>query len=417
MLKKNKYLAAIIRAMKNTLKSVKTGDIIIRQGDKGEAAYIIESGRVDITIERPGGKTHSVGTRGPGTMIGEMALVDNAPRTATITALEDCTLLEITRADFSRRLENSDPILRMTTQVILTRYRDTLTRADISGESRSWPPAELVELEQAGTSEAIEIVKMANEFSAALKNHELSLHYQPVINLQSGEIAGFEALMRWNHKKRGFIPPNVFIPVAEQSGLIVEASRFALRESCHALKRIEGRTGYEHDLFMSVNFSSHDFASDNFVENIYAIISETDIPLKLVHLEITERLLMDQPDNARQTLEMCSKAGLGISIDDFGTGYSSLSYLHYYPIDTLKIDRAFVKDMLKKESSLQLIKSIIALGKNMKLKIIAEGVEEKEEALMLKKLGCDMAQGYFFTKPLPEADVTEFVRGRKKIEF
>jgi EAL domain-containing protein (putative c-di-GMP-specific phosphodiesterase class I)/CRP-like cAMP-binding protein len=401
----------------HTQKTFKTGEIIMRQGEPGETAYIIESGRVEITIKGPDGKIQPVSTRGPGTIIGEMALVDNAPRTATVTAIESCALLEITKEDFTRRLQNADPVLRMTTQVILTRYRDTLTRAEISGENRNWPPAEMIELNYADQAHAIEDIKTANDFKLALEKKELSLHYQPIISLKTGKIVGFEALMRWMHPQKGPISPNVFIPVAEQSGLIIEASRWALREACLAQKRIESRAGYENELFMSVNFSSRDFAAANFVDTIYSTVSETDIPIELVHLEITERLLMDQPENARATLEMCSKAGLGISIDDFGTGYSSLSYLHYFPIDTLKIDRSFVKDMRKNESSRELIKSIIALGKNMKLDVIAEGVEEKEEAQQLKALGCDMAQGYFFAKPMAEADVTEFSRKREPFDL
>lgn len=387
----------------------------MRQGDTGESAYIIESGRVEITIEQQNGMPRNLGTRGPGSMIGEMAIVDNAPRTATVRAIEDCTLLEITNDDFARRLQAADPVLRMTTQVILTRYRDTLARADISRESKNWPPVELVELNYAGNA-AVEAVKLQNDFKNALANHELSLNYQPVIDLKDGSLCGFEALMRWKHPERGFVSPNIFIPAAEESGLIVEASQWALRESCQALKRIGGRTGHD-DLFMSVNFSSRDFASEDFVETIYATVSATDVPLHRIHLEITERLLMDQPDNARHTLEMCSKAGLGISIDDFGTGYSSLSYLHYYPIDTLKIDRSFIADMLKKKSSLALVKSVIGLAKNLKLKVIAEGVEQKEEATTLKTLGCDMAQGYYFAKPMPEIDIADFVKKAGKFSI
>jgi EAL domain-containing protein (putative c-di-GMP-specific phosphodiesterase class I)/CRP-like cAMP-binding protein len=382
-------------------KTVKTGEIIIRQGSPGDSAYIIDKGRVEISVQSPDGKTQLVGTRGPGTMIGEMALVDDAPRTATIKAIEDCELLEITKEDFSRRLQSADPVVRMTTQVILTRYRDMLTHIAIGGKNRNEAHAEAEELKHTGRADAVETIKITNDFKSALKNKELSLHYQPIVNLADGKITGFEALMRWQHPVKGAISPNIFIPVAEQSGLIVDASRWALREAAHALLRMEGRLGYDHRLFMSVNFSSHDFAAENFIDTIYSIISETDIPLNLIHLEITERLLMDQPANARKTLQTCSDAGLHISIDDFGTGYSSLSYLHYFPIDTLKIDRSFVKDMCKNESSRELIKSIIILGKNMKLDIIAEGVEEKEQAALLKSMGCDMAQGYFFARPMP----------------
>ncbi|HRQ61049.1 MAG TPA: EAL domain-containing protein [Alphaproteobacteria bacterium] len=390
-------------------KSIKAGDIIMRQGEPGHAAYIIESGRVEIVLEQADGKAQSVGTRGAGTIIGEMAIVDKAPRTATVRAIEDCELLEITADDFARRLAAADPVLKMTTQVILTRYRDMLARVDISRDSPNWPPPETVELDYAQNSDAVQNIKIANDFKEALAQDEISLHYQPIIRLQTGEVAGFEALMRWQHPEKGFISPGIFIPVIEESGLIVLASRWALREACLALKRVEGRSGAK-DLFMAVNFSSHDFASEDFVDGVYTTISESDVDPGQVHLEITERLLIHQPDNAKETLEMCRKAGMSIAIDDFGTGYSSLSYLHYFPIDTLKIDQSFVRDMTKNEASLELVKSIIALGKNMKMKVVAEGVEHKEEALLLRDLNCDLAQGYYFARPAPEKDVTELVK-------
>lgn len=398
--------------LSQTQKIFAPGEIIMHQGEKGESAYIIEKGRVEIIVQKPDGKLQSFGTRGAGTIIGEMALIDNAPRTATVKAIEDCTLLEITQADFARRLDAADPVLRMASQVILTRYRDMLTRAEITNDGQHWPPAEAVELNYAEQTNAVEKIKMANEFQVALAQKQLSLHYQPIIDLRTKQVAGFEALMRWFHPEKGQIFPDKFIPIAEESGLIVEASKWALEESCQALKRIEGRTGHENDLFMSVNFSSSDFASDNFVETIYNIISKTDVLPTCVHLEITERLLMGQPDNARETLNMCRQAGMGISIDDFGTGYSSLSYLHYFPIDTLKIDRSFISAMHQDESSMALVKSIISLGKNMKMKIIAEGVEEQKEAQELLRLGCDLAQGYYFSRPIPEADLTSFMQNK-----
>ncbi len=400
-----------------TKKSFKAGDIIMRQGDPGETAYIIEAGRVEILVTGPSGEEKVVSTRGAGTMIGEMALIDSAPRTATVRALEECKLLEISQKDFSYRLDATDPVLRMATQVVLTRYRDMLTRAEIGGENNNWPPAEAVELGYAEHTNTVETIKIANEFKEALSTDEISLHYQPMINLQTKDVVGFEALMRWHHPTRGFISPGIFIPIAEESGAILAASQWALRESCRALKRIEGQTGYDHHLFMSVNFSSRDFASDNFVESVYNTISESDIQPEQIHIEITERLLMDQPDNAKDTLKMCQKAGMSIAIDDFGTGYSSLSYLHYFPIDTLKIDQQFVRDMSKNDNSMALIKSIIAMGKNMGMKIVAEGIEHKEEATILTELGCDIAQGYYFAKPVPESEVTALVHNWESPDY
>ncbi len=399
------------------------GETIINQGEVGKSAYIIEKGRVEIFIEKSDGSITSVGTRGEGSMIGEMAIVDQAPRTATIKALEKCHLLEITEEDFARRLRNADPILRMTTQVILTRYRDMLTREDIGGgggsgggdETAVVLPAELQELSYAQDTDAILSVKIANDFKQALGSEQIFLNYQPIVSLEEdGKVLGFEALMRWVHPEKGFIPPDVFIPVIEDSGLIIEASQWVLREACKALKRIESKTGYKDELFMSVNFTARDFSSDGFVDDVYNVISETDVRPEQLHIEITERLLMRQPDSAKKTLQRCADAGMNISIDDFGTGYSSLSYLHYFPISTLKIDRCFVMNMLKDSGSMELIKSIVGLSKNMGMEIIAEGVEDADEAAALKDLGCEMAQGYHFAKPMSEQDVAEFVSAAKK---
>ncbi|HEY8191380.1 MAG TPA: EAL domain-containing protein [Alphaproteobacteria bacterium] len=390
---------------RETKKSFKAGDVIMKQGEPGDCAYIIESGQVEILIERGGGKIQQVGTRGPGTIVGEMAIVDHAPRVATVKALKDCKMLEITREDYAQRLKSSDPVIQMITQVILTRYRDTLTRAEILGKSLSWPPPEELERDFAAQTDVVESVKIANEFKSALERGELSMHYQPIVDLADGTVRGFEALMRWKHVENGVISPGVFIPIAEKSGLIVEASKWALRESCAALRRIEAKIKTPHPLYVSVNFSSHDFAETDFVDNIIGTVRQSGLKPEQLVLEITERLLIQQPDNAKETLTRCRNEGIGIAIDDFGTGYSSLSYLYYFPINILKIDQSFIRAMYREERSLELVKSIVGLGLNLGLKCVAEGVEHADEGLVLRDMGCNTAQGYFFARPMPEEDI------------
>lgn len=386
-------------------KSIKNGDLLLQQGEDGDRAYIIEKGRVEILLEKEKNLIQSLGTRGPGAIIGEMALVDNKPRTATVKALEDCELLEITRENFERRLENADPVIQMIMRVILTRYRDMIARAHILGRPNDLPALEDIEKGMVEQTNAVESIKLANELKEALHNNNLQLHYQPIIDLKTKKISGFEALMRWEHSEKGFIPPNVFIPAAEESGLIVEISRWGVKEACHALKRIEKQTSPATPLFISVNFSSADFVVPDFKNYVETALKEAELKEDQIHIEITERLLMDQPDNARKTLEECRNAGMIVSIDDFGTGYSSLSYLHYFPIDILKIDRSFIADMTKDEGALELVKSIISLGHNMQMEVIAEGIEESPVVEMLEKLECDKAQGYFFARPMPESDL------------
>ena len=389
--------------------SYQPGDIIMQQGDPGDCAYIVESGRVEIVLIGENGQEQHLGVRGEGAMIGEMALIDRAPRSATIRAVETCKLLKITEEDFTQRLDKADPIIKMATQVILTRYRDTLVKTGMTKPKGSEIAAELLENEFSQELDAYETVKINNDFEEALKNNDITLFYQPIISFETSRICGFEALMRWKHPDEGFISPAVFIPVIEDSGFIIEASQWALKKALTDLKTIESFTGHD-DYFMSVNFSSTDFSSDNFVENVYEILSTTDVAPQNLHLEVTERLLVGQPEKAKETLGMCQKAGMHISIDDFGTGYSSLSYLHCLPIDTLKIDQSFVKDMLKDDSVLALVKSMLDLSRNIGLSTIAEGIETLEDAQELKKLGCSMAQGYYFAKPMPLEDVVPFIQ-------
>lgn len=386
-------------------KTFKAGDVIMRQGEPGDCAYFIEEGQVEIVMDNHGGQVHHVGTRGKGTIIGEMAIVDDQPRIATVRAVEDCKMLEITRDDFSRRIKNADPVMRVISQVILMRYRDTIRRADTLNDALDAFSPEALEREYVQQSNAVEGIKLSNELRHAIDNKQLTLHYQPIIDLQNNKVVGFEALMRWIHPEKGFISPAIFIPVAEESGLIVEASRWALREATQTLTRIEHALGLSHKLYVAVNMSNTDFADENFLEEINALIQETDVHPQQLHLEITERLLMSQPENAKATLEQCRDWGLSISIDDFGTGYSSLSYLHYYPIDTLKIDQSFIRNMNADDNAMELVKSIISLGQNLNMKIVAEGVEDQNEAKTLIDLGCDKCQGYYFCKPQSEEDV------------
>ena len=398
-------------SLRDTKKSFAAGDVIMKQGDKGDCAYIIEEGQVEILIERDGGKVQQVGTRGPGTIVGEMAIVDDGPRIATVKALKNCKMLEITRDDYAQRLKTSDPVIQMITQVILTRYRDTLTRVDILGASSNFPPAEMLERDFTAQTDVVESVKIANEFKIALEKGELRLHYQPIIDLAKGEVAGFEALMRWVHPEKGFVSPGVFIPIAEKSGLIVEASRWALKEACTALRRIEDKVKPARQLYMSVNFSSHDFAEPDFVSNVTTTARKAGLKPEQVMLEITERLLIMQPDTAKDTLAACRKEGIGIAIDDFGTGYSSLSYLYYFPITTLKIDQSFIRAMYREDRSLELVKSVVGLAMNLNLTCIAEGVEHNEEAKLLRDMGCNSAQGYYFARPMPEEDAISLLTG------
>lgn len=389
------------------------GDIIMRQGDAGDCAYIIESGEVEIYISHPDDTKQQLAIRGEGAIIGEMALVDHKPRTASVRALTDCRVIIISEAEFKRRLAISDPVIKMIAQVILTRYRDTLSRVNSFGNG-NYTASEETERRATSSGKTVEHLKTANEFQNAIKNKELHLYYQPIIDMKTKQVKGFEALMRWIHPERGFMPPNLFIPIAEDSGLIVAASDWAMEESCKALARLKAvcPNHLSADAFMSVNFTAQDMLQDDFLDKLIRVTDKTTVKPEHVKLEMTERLLMNNPDKVRTMLEACRNKGFKIAIDDFGTGYSSLSYLHHYPIDTLKIDRSFVIAMTKDESALNLVKGIINLAKSLKMDLVAEGIEETAEEAILIENNCEMAQGYKYSKPLPEEKLVEWLENQ-----
>jgi EAL domain-containing protein (putative c-di-GMP-specific phosphodiesterase class I) len=266
-----------------------------------------------------------------------------------------------------------------------------------------------------GADEVVKSVRMVNEIKEALENGHIHLFYQPINDIKDGHVLGFEALMRWIHPERGIISPNEFIPIAEESGLIVEMSKFALHRACEDLGIIEKELGMTGLLYMSVNFTGKDLTAENFTNYVHDVLEKTNTTPKNVQIEITERMLMENPRAATQTLEALRDAGLKIAIDDFGTGYSSLSYLHYFPIDCLKIDRSFVSQMLENEGSMRLVQSIVSLAKNLDMTVTAEGIEEQAELDALRKLDCEYGQGYFYAKPISRDDIIQKLKQKEMI--
>ena len=389
------------------------GEALMLEGERGECAYIIESGNVEIVVQRDG-QHLQIGTRGPGSMLGEMAMIDDKPRTATVRALEDCTAIEITREDFAHRVESADPVLKMVMRIVTSRYRDMIARTDAMRVMPASPAAEAAEQSDSNSSTALTTIRLNNELKEALEKGQLVLFFQPIIDVQNMKIGGFEGLMRWKHPVNGMISPGVFIPVAEDSGLITELSQLALELACDAAIKLQAVASKDligpEPLFVGVNFSVKDFSAIDLPGLLQAAIEEKQMDPLQIHLEIVESLLMESPEKARTVLEKCREIGINISIDDFGSGYSSLSYLHFFPIDTLKIDQSFIRTLSKDSGSKVLVKAIIGLAHNLGMKVIAEGVETAADAEYLRSQGCEYIQGYFFSKPLAIEAATEFVQ-------
>ncbi|MEJ1378264.1 MAG: EAL domain-containing protein [Candidatus Sedimenticola sp. (ex Thyasira tokunagai)] len=250
------------------------------------------------------------------------------------------------------------------------------------------------------TTQALERVVLERELSKAINEDQLILHYQPQFSFQDGQLIGAEALVRWNHPERGMISPDKFIPLAEESGLIISLGEWVLRTACKAMQRWQV-AGYPLQS-MSVNVAGQQIQEGHLVETVTQVLEETELDPRYLELEVTETFIMTQAEQGIQTLNCLNRLGLKLAIDDFGTGYSSLSYLKQLPVHNLKIDQSFVRGIPDDKDDLAIAKAVIALGKSMQLSIVAEGVETEAQRDFLAEEGCDLAQGYLFSKPLPE---------------
>jgi diguanylate cyclase (GGDEF)-like protein/PAS domain S-box-containing protein len=243
-------------------------------------------------------------------------------------------------------------------------------------------------------------LELETDLRRALERGEFRNFYQPIVALATGQIIGFEALMRWQHPTRGLLGPEKFISVAEDTGLIRELGWWGLGEACRWLKEWRKEVGPERDLVISVNLSIKQFMQPNLVQTIGALLNELGIPPHALRLEITESTVMEDPIAAVEMLQQMKDLGIRLAIDDFGTGYSSLSYLHRFPLDTLKIDRSFISGEAQGLNGMEIARTVMPLAKNLQLDVVAEGVETAEQVQQLKNLECKYAQGYFFSEPL-----------------
>lgn len=240
-----------------------------------------------------------------------------------------------------------------------------------------------------------------DELRVALIEGRFQLHYQPIVSLSDRRIAGFEALMRWDHPLRGRIPPSVFIPIAEETGLIAALGRLAVRTATAQLAQWQRCHPRRRPLFMSVNVSPQQFRDDDLLDLVREVLVEHRIPPASLVLEITEGLMMQDPAQCRAVMQQIRNLDVRLSIDDFGTGYSSLAYLHEFPADTLKIDRTFVTAIGSGERRAAIVQVITTLATILNMKAVAEGVETEEQAEYLNDVWCRFAQGYLFSPPVP----------------
>ncbi|MCK5508446.1 MAG: GGDEF domain-containing protein, partial [Desulfobacterales bacterium] len=248
-------------------------------------------------------------------------------------------------------------------------------------------------------------LNMEAKLKKALERNEFILYYQPQVESATSTIVGVEALIRWEHPEMGLVSPNEFIPIAEETRLIIPIGEWVLRTAC-AQMAVWHKAGFN-KIRVGVNLSSLQFRQGNIVKTIKNILATTGLDPQYLELELTESMVMQNVEETIATLWQLKEMGLKLSIDDFGTGYSSMSYLKRFPLDTLKIDRSFIKDIMTDSSDAAITKATIGLAQGLELTTIAEGIETKEQLTFLRKQGCDQIQGYFISRPVPAEKVEQ----------
>lgn len=292
------------------------------------------------------------------------------------------------------------------------RYRNAeelLRDADIAMYNAKETNKPCVVFDQIMHARAVSLLELETDLRLAVERNEFELYYQPIVDLGDASLTGFEALIRWNHPSRGLITPAEFIDTAESTGLMIPMTLMVLRNACTQLTRWKRSRLAPRSLTMSVNLSASHLSQPDVVEKLKLIVEETGIDPGCLKLEITETAVMGNAESVIEVLRQIQRLGVQISIDDFGTGYSNLSYLHRFPIDTLKVDRSFVSTMEDGSENGEIVRTVIALAKALRLNVVAEGIESIHQFHQLRILGCEFGQGYLFSRPLPEREASRLL--------
>ncbi len=382
------------------------GELLFAQDDPSDCAYVVEAGLLEIIAKT--GKGEVVLARlGPGEVVGEMGLLADLRRSATARAATDCELLVISAEQLRYKLREADPVVALLLETMLRRLRD------IQGLAPSENPCRPTDIEPVSfqpmldPQEAKEMLRVERRLLDAVDAGELEVAYQPIVRLGNGELAGFEALARWQHPELGNIAPNHFVPLAERAGLISAVDRSIFDQAfAFARRLVDGQGGLSAKPFVSVNLSAIRFDEDDLVGHIESGLARSGAAPEQIKIELTESVLLANPIRVAEILTGLRALGVRSVLDDFGTGYSSLSYLHNFPIDGIKIDAAFIRSLLSNSNSYKITRAIAQLADAMELEIIAEGIERHEEVEVLRGFGCQMGQGYLFGRPMaPDAAI------------
>jgi len=377
------------------------GGVLFREGDPPTTGFLLESGEIEIAI-RIRGQPIVLSRLRAGDIIGEMGVFDGAPRSATATALSDCVLLPIDRNQISERLDKADPILRALLEGQVRRYRGAIQAI------RGVEGMEPVESDTPTESSAGDKFRLEAHLREALAGEGLDVRYQPIRHVASGRIAGYEALVRWNHPDRGPISPLQFVGLAEESQLIVPLGEYVFDTACRAVRSLQD-AGVSPLPFIAVNVSARQLEHPGLIERVVARVEAAAVPRGSLKVEITESQALDHA-LVGAAIELCHAHGIGVALDDFGTGYSHLSQMHALAFDTLKIDQAFSRAMLENPRAMAIVEAIVHMARALGAEVVVEGIETEQMLQALRRLGCDYAQGYLIGRPQTLAELLAATR-------
>lgn len=380
---------------KHELLHLDVGQVLFNEGDPGDCAYLIESGQVEVSARAAHGQ-RVLGVLGPGEMVGEMAIIDEAPRSASVRALRPTRLTAIRRDQVRERLDQADPTLRWLFGLITDRFRSNLFPD--GAPARAHPRFQ--DRDPALRTQAVDRLRLEADLWSAVEHGELQVYYQPVVSLADGRLVGYEALLRWRHPHKGMVSPGEFIALAEETPLIEGIGELVVERVAHDQAQLLAKVAADLPGFVAVNVSPRQLHHLDGIHRLHERVVEAGADPRALKLEITESMLASR-QRVTDWISVAVGYGYQIAIDDFGTGYSSLSQLIRLQADTLKIDQAFVRDMLAHEQARAMVTAIVAIAKAFDMRIVAEGIELPEQRDILAELGCDYGQGWLFGKAVP----------------
>ena len=396
--------------------SLAAGDLLFCEGDVAGCAYLVDSGRLQVSVKREGG-SQVLAEIGPGSLIGEMALLDSGPRTATVTALEPSVVQRLEQGQLEKRLHRADPLLRHMMELLIGRYRDVVGRLD-GAKPAPQAPAEAAPSGHYH-SLALQRLRADHELQRAFAQDQFELHFQPVVRMADHGVAGFEALVRWLHPRRGLVLPGAFIPAAEESGLIVELGRRIIDQAVLALAQIDAATATTRrgdPPYMAVNLSRRQFGDPELLPVLKRALERYRIAPERLHLELTESSLGDRIEETAALMRPCADLGVKIVIDNFGTGHSALSYLYRLPVSGVKLARPLLQDLACFPASAKIIGAVSRLARDLQMGLVAKGIEGTPQATLVRDLGIEQGQGFHYSAALPLVAAANFIRRRQAPE-